>query len=63
MALDAQKIKSMYYEGVDKYVNGEVDSAIKIWKQVLTMEPNHVEARKNIKRAEEKLQAIKSLSR
>ncbi len=63
VALDAQKIKSMYYEGVDKYVNGEVDAAIKIWKQVLAMDPNHVEARKNIKRAEEKLQAIKSLSR
>lgn len=63
VALDAQKIKSMYYEGVDKYVNGEVDSAIKIWKQVLAMDPGHVEARKNIKRAEEKLQAIKSLSR
>jgi tetratricopeptide (TPR) repeat protein len=63
VALDAQKIKSMYYEGVDKYVNGEVDTAIKIWKQVLAMDPSHVEARKNIKRAEEKLQAIKSLSR
>ena len=48
---------------MDKYVNGDVDTAIKIWKQVLAMDPSHVEARKNIKRAEEKLQAIKSLNR
>jgi tetratricopeptide (TPR) repeat protein len=63
VSLDAQKVKSLYYEGVDKYVNGEVESAIKIWKKVLAMDPGHVEAQKNIKRAEEKLQAIKSLSR
>ncbi len=63
VSLDAQKIKSLYYEGVDKYVNGEVETAIKVWKKVLEMDPNHVEARKNIKRAEEKLLAIKSLSR
>jgi tetratricopeptide (TPR) repeat protein len=61
--LDAQKIRSLYYEGVDKYVNGEVESAIRIWKQVLAMDPNHAEAKKNIKRAEEKLLAIKNLSR
>jgi tetratricopeptide (TPR) repeat protein len=63
VAVNEQKIKSMYYDGVNKYVNGEVDAAIKIWKQVLVIDPAHVEARKNIKRAEEKLRAIKSLSR
>lgn len=63
VAVNEQKIKLMYYDGVNKYVNGEVDAAIKIWKQVLVIDPAHVEARKNIKRAEEKLQAIKSLSR
>jgi tetratricopeptide (TPR) repeat protein len=62
-AVDAQKLKSLYYEGVDKYVNGDIDAAIKIWQKVLSMDPNHVEARKNIARAREKIQAIKSLSR
>jgi tetratricopeptide (TPR) repeat protein len=63
VSVDAQKIKALYYDGVDKYVNGEVGSAIKIWKKVLEMDPNHVEAKRNIERAEEKMRAIKKLSR
>jgi tetratricopeptide (TPR) repeat protein len=62
-AVDAEKLKSLYYEGVDKYVNGDIEAAIKIWQKVLAMDPGHVEAKKNIARAREKLRAIKSLSR
>ncbi len=61
--LDAKQIKTLYYRGVDKYVNGEIESAIKIWQKVLSLDKNHVEARKNINRAREKLKAIKSLGR
>ncbi len=61
--VDAQKIKSLYYEGVDKYVNGDIESAIKAWEQVLSLEPSHTEAKKNIARAKEKLAAIKRLSK
>jgi tetratricopeptide (TPR) repeat protein len=62
-AVDARKIKELYYDGVDKYVNGDVEDAIKIWQKVLAMDPNYAEAKKNIARSREKLQAIKNLSR
>jgi tetratricopeptide (TPR) repeat protein len=63
LALDAKQIKELYYQGVDRYVNGDIEEAIKIWKKVLAIDSGHVEAQKNIKRAQEKLAAIKNLSR
>ncbi|MCE5300880.1 MAG: tetratricopeptide repeat protein [Spirochaetia bacterium] len=63
VAIVAGKVKTLYYEGVDKYVNGDIETAIKLWQKVLTMDPGHVEAKKNIRRAEEKLAAIKNLGR
>jgi tetratricopeptide (TPR) repeat protein len=62
-SISAKEIKALYYEGVDKYVNGDIEDAIKKWARVLEMDPNNPEARKNITRAKEKLAAIKSLSR
>ncbi|MFP4467037.1 MAG: tetratricopeptide repeat protein [Candidatus Goldiibacteriota bacterium] len=61
--IDADKVKTLYYEGVDSYVNGEIENAIKIWKDVIRIDKGHIEAKRNISRAEKKLQAIKSLSR
>jgi tetratricopeptide (TPR) repeat protein len=63
MAIDARQVKELYYQGVDRYVNGEIEDAIRIWKKVLAIDASHVEASKNIKRAQEKLAAIKNLSR
>ncbi len=59
--IDAKMVKTLYYEGVDKYVNGNIEEAIKIWKKVLAIDPNHIESQKNIQRAQEKLAAIKRL--
>jgi len=63
VTVDAQKIKSLYYQGVDRYVNGDIESAIKAWDQVLALDATHAEAKKNITRAREKLAAIKRLSK
>jgi tetratricopeptide (TPR) repeat protein len=63
VAIDAKQVKELYYQGVDRYVNGEIEEAIRIWKKVLAIDAAHVEASKNIKRAQEKLAAIKNLSR
>jgi len=60
---DAKQVRNLYYEGVDKYVNGEIEQAIAIWQKVIEIDPNHTEAIKNIKRAKEKLAAIKSLAK
>ncbi|MCX8093134.1 MAG: tetratricopeptide repeat protein [Candidatus Goldbacteria bacterium] len=63
VAIDAKMVKTLYYEGVDKYVNGNIEEAIKLWKKVLTIDPNHIESQKNIQRAQEKLIAIKNLGK
>ncbi|HNZ29637.1 MAG TPA: hypothetical protein PKJ42_06555, partial [Candidatus Goldiibacteriota bacterium] len=62
-SVDAKAVKSLYYEGVDKYVNGEIETAITVWSKVIAMDPGHAEAKKNIARAKEKLAAIKKLSK
>ena len=61
--LDAKRVRELYYEGVDKYVNGDVEGAIKIWEKVLSIDPSHVEARKNLRKAKEKLAALKKLAK
>jgi len=63
VTIDAKTVKILYYEGVDKYVNGNIEEAIKLWKKVLAIDPNHIESQKNIQRAQEKLAAIKKLGR
>jgi len=60
---NAKQVKSLYYEGVDKYVSGNIEEAIKIWKKVIAMDPGNVEAKKNISRAQEKLAAMKNFSK
>jgi len=62
IAANAQQIKRLYYEGVDKYVNGNIEEAIKTSKKVLNLDPGYAEAEENIKRAREKLAAIKNLT-
>lgn len=63
ITIDAKMVKTLYYEGVDKYVNGDIEEAIKLWKKVLEIDPNHIESQKNIQRAQEKLIAIKNLAK
>ena len=60
---DAKQIRALYYEGVDKYVNGDIEQAIVLWQKVLAIDPGHIEAKKNMQRAKEKLAAIKSLTK
>ncbi len=62
-AIDARQIKELYYQGVDRYVNGEIEEAIRIWKKVMAIDPGNLDAQKNIRRAQEKLAAIKNLGR
>ncbi len=62
-AINEKEVKTLYYEGVDKYVNGEIDKSIEIWERVLKLDPAHAEANNNIKRARAKLAAIKSLGK
>jgi tetratricopeptide (TPR) repeat protein len=58
---NAEKVKQLYYQGVDLYVNNKIKDAIKVWQQLLVLDPNHEDARKNIARAQAKLKALENL--
>ncbi|MEW6515683.1 MAG: tetratricopeptide repeat protein [candidate division FCPU426 bacterium] len=58
----SDKIKEMYYKGVDHYIKGEINEAIKAWQEVLALDPDNADAKINISRAQVKLQAIKKLT-
>jgi tetratricopeptide (TPR) repeat protein len=59
--VDAEKVKTLYYQGVDLYVNNKIKEAISTWKELLKLDPNHQDAQKNIARAELKLKALANL--
>jgi tetratricopeptide (TPR) repeat protein len=59
--VDAEKVKTLYYQGVDLYVNNKIREAIKVWEELLTLDPGHQDALKNIARAKVKLKALQNL--
>jgi tetratricopeptide (TPR) repeat protein len=59
---DAEKIKNLYYEGVNLYINGKIKEAIDKWNEVLKLDHNNTNAANNKKKATLKLQAIGQLS-
>jgi len=59
--VNAEKVKTLYYQGVDQYVNNHIKEAIGTWKELLKLDPNHADAQKNIARAEAKLKALQNL--
>jgi len=58
----AEKIKAMYYKGVDLYVKGQIEAAIKAWQEVIELDPDNQDAQINIARAQAKLIAIRKLT-
>lgn len=60
--VDAEKVKALYYDGVNLYINGKIHEAIDKWKECLKQDPNNVNAQANINKAMVKLQSIEKLS-
>lgn len=60
--VDAEKVKALYYDGVNLYINGKINEAIDEWKEVLKQDPNNINAQSNINKAYAKLQSIEKLS-
>ncbi|HVZ81778.1 MAG TPA: tetratricopeptide repeat protein [bacterium] len=60
--VDAEKVKALYYDGVNLYINGKIHEAIDKWKDCLKQDPNNVNAQANINKAMVKLQSIEKLS-
>lgn len=59
--VDSEKVKTLYYEGVNLYINGKIHEAIASWKECLKLDPGYTNAQKNIDKAYVKLQSIKKL--
>lgn len=60
--IDADKVKSLYYEGVNNYINGNIHEAVQKWQECLKLDPSNVNAKENINKAMAKLQSIEQLS-
>ena len=60
--VDAENVKSLYYEGVNLYINGKITEAIAKWKECKRLDPNNVNAQSNIDKAMAKLQSIEKFS-
>lgn len=59
---DAEQAKTLYYDGVSLYINGNIHEAIAKWNECLRADPGYVSANENIKKAEAKLKSIEKLS-
>jgi tetratricopeptide (TPR) repeat protein len=59
--VNSERVKQLYYQGVDLYVNNKIKEAIKTWEELLALDPNHQDAAKNIQRAKAKLKALENL--
>jgi len=60
--VDAEQVKTLYYDGVNLYINGKINEAIGKWQECLKQDPGNVNAQNNIKKAQAKLNSIAQLS-
>jgi hypothetical protein len=50
-----------YLQGVKYFLNEELQSAIKEWETTLTLDPEHIKAKKDIKNAKSLLEKLKKV--
>jgi len=55
------RAKALYLAGVNLYLNGSTEEAIRKWKQCLEEDPRNAAARSDLKKALAKLRAISKL--
>lgn len=58
--LEPKDMQRLYLEGIELYTGGHYQDAIRLWQQVLTLQPQHEKARLNIEKAQRKLAQIKA---
>ena len=56
---DAAAVKKLYYDGVEQYLSGDLAAAVATWKKVLAQDPEHLDAKRSLARAELELDALK----
>lgn len=61
MDVDSEKVKTLYYAGIQLYISGELKEAIAKWKECLAEDPGYLAAQDKIKQARAKLRAISKI--
>ncbi len=55
--------ETLYRDGVKHFINEDLEKAIKTWKRVLELNPDHPKARQDMENAERLLQKLRALDR
>jgi DNA-binding SARP family transcriptional activator len=50
---NAEESRQAYKEGLEQYLTGQTDKALKMWKRAIELDPTNDEAVKAIKKMEE----------
>ncbi len=58
MEVNADKVKALYYDGIQLYINGEIKEAVQKWKECLQEDPEFMPAQDKIATARAKLRNI-----
>lgn len=56
---DKDAIRREYYAGVEQYLQGDLAGAVGTWKKVLGEDPNNLDAKRSLARAELELEALR----
>lgn len=57
--MSKQEIDALYREGTRLFSAGEYQQALRIWQRILNADPTHANARRNLERTRQKLEALK----
>lgn len=61
MEVNAGKVKTLYYDGITLYINGDIKEAVRKWKECLDEDPDFMPAQEKITTARAKLRAISKI--
>lgn len=57
--MSPSEIEALYKEGTRLFGSGDYQGALNIWQRILRADPNHANARRNLERTRQKLEALK----
>ena len=57
--MSPSEIDALYKEGTRLFGSGDYQGALNIWQRILKSDPNHANARRNLERTRQKLEALK----
>jgi tetratricopeptide (TPR) repeat protein len=57
--MSKEEIDALYRDGTRLFSAGDYQAAMKIWQRILKADPGHANARRNMERTRQKLEALK----